>query len=148
MALPRTMLVATDFSEHADQALEYAAELAAQLDATIHLLHVVTNPVMGGPELAFVHPSLIEHATTAAQTALEERAARLRDRVQVGPVQLEVGDPRDEIDRVAAEIGADLIVMGTHGRRGVRRLLLGSVAESVVRTAPCPVLTVRPKKKT
>jgi nucleotide-binding universal stress UspA family protein len=56
---------------------------------------------------------------------------------------LKTGDARDLINQTAAEVGADLIVMGTHGRRGVRRALLGSIAETVVRSAPCPVLTVR-----
>jgi universal stress protein A len=147
MAIPRTMLVPTDFSEHSDQALEQAAELAAQLDATIHLMHVVQiSPMGGGPEVASVYPTtLIDSATSAAQTALEARAARHRDRATMAPVRIEIGDPRDVIDRVAEELGADLIVMGTHGPRGVRRMLLGSVAEAVVRTAPCPVLTIRPK---
>jgi nucleotide-binding universal stress UspA family protein len=90
---------------------------------------------------------MIDSITKEAQAALEERAARVRDRVTVAPVRLEVGDARDVIDRSAEQIGADLIVMGTHGRRGIRRALLGSVAESVVRTAPCPVLTMRPKRK-
>ncbi|MDB4962808.1 MAG: Universal stress protein UspA [Myxococcales bacterium] len=145
MALPRTILVATDFSEHADYALEQAAELAAQLDATIHLLHVVTIPALGGPELPLVHPQVMHDATLAAQRALDERVASYRDKVSMGPPRLDVGDARDVIDHAAEELGADLIVVGTHGRRGVRRFLLGSVAESVVRSAPCPVLTIRAK---
>jgi len=59
---------------------------------------------------------------------------------------LRTGDPRDLIIDVARELGADLIITGTHGRRGVRRALIGSIAESVVRTAPCPVLTIREHK--
>jgi nucleotide-binding universal stress UspA family protein len=65
----------------------------------------------------------------------------------MGPVRVEVGDAREVIDNVAEKIGADLIAMGTHGRRGVKRMLLGSVAESVVRSAPCPVLTIRPSDR-
>jgi nucleotide-binding universal stress UspA family protein len=146
MTLPRTILVATDFSEQADLALAEAAELAARLDATLHLLHVVTIPATVAPEVAFIQPSVMHSVTGAAQNALDERAGRYRDRVSVGPTRIDVGDARDVIDRVAEELGADLIVMGTHGRRGVRRFLLGSIAESVVRSAPCPVLTIRPRK--
>lgn len=146
--LPHTILVATDFSEHADQALEYAAELAAPMGATIHILHVITIPTMGVPEIGLAYTAaVIETITSKAQTELDTRAARYRDRVTIAPVRLELGDARDLIDRAAEQINADLIVIGTHGRRGIRRFLLGSVAESVVRTAPCPVLTIRPKRR-
>jgi nucleotide-binding universal stress UspA family protein len=147
MALPRTILVATDFSEHADQALEYAAGLAARLDATLHVLHAIALPKIGAPEMGIGYSAAtLEPITDRARCALEERVARYVDRVTLAPPRLEVGDPRDIIDHVAEAIGADLIVLGTHGRRGLRRILLGSVAESVVRTAPCPVLTIRPRR--
>jgi nucleotide-binding universal stress UspA family protein len=77
------------------------------------------------------------------QKALEALAARKCGTAIIGKILLKTGDARDSIDQTAKEIGADLIVMGTHGRRGVSRALLGSVAETVVRTAPCPVLTIR-----
>lgn len=146
MNLPKTILVPTDFSEHADQALEYAAALGVQLGATLHLLHVVSIVPGGVPELGVAYSAvMIDSLTKEGQAALEARAARYRDRVALGATRLEVGDARDTIDRVASELDADLIVMGTHGRRGIRRILLGSVAETVVRSAPCPVLTIRPK---
>lgn len=146
MALPRTFLVATDFSEHAEHALSYAAELAAQLDGTIHLVHVVGLPSMVVPEIGYAYNAgMMESLTADAQKELDRIVALYRDRVSMAPPRLEIGDARDVIDRVAGAISADLIIMGTHGRRGIRRVLLGSVAESVVRTAPCPVLTVRPK---
>ncbi len=144
MALPKAILVATDFSEHADHALESAVELAAQLDATLHLVHAITIPLLGMSELGFAYSALtIDDMTKRAQDALDSRLAKYRGRVTLAPGRLEVGDARDVIDRTAEEIGADLIIIGTHGRRGVRRILLGSVAESVVRSAPCPVMTVR-----
>jgi nucleotide-binding universal stress UspA family protein len=147
MTLPRTIVVATDFSECADAALAYAAELGAQLDATLHLVHAITIPAMGVAEMGIAYASVnMESETKAAQASLDERVSRHRDRVSFAPTRLEVGDARDVIDKVAELIGADLVVMGTHGRRGVRRMLLGSIAESVVRSAPCPVLTIRPKK--
>ncbi len=145
MTLPRTFLVATDFSEHAERALAYAVELAAQLDGTIHLVHVVALPSVAVPEVGYANGMMMESMTADAQKELDRIVALHRDRVSMAPPRLEIGDPRDVIDRVAGAISADLIVMGTHGRRGIRRVLLGSVAESVVRTAPCPVLTIRPK---
>lgn len=144
MTLPRTILVALDFSEYADAALAYAAALAAHLDATIHLVHAIAIPALGIPEMGVAYAALnIEAATRAAQSEMDTRIARYRDRVSMAPPRLEVGDPRDVIHQVAEQIGADLVVMGTHGRHGIRRLVLGSVAESVVRSAPCPVLTFR-----
>lgn len=145
MALPKTFVVATDFSEYADHALESAVELAAQLDATIHLVHAITIPMLGVSEMGFAYSALaIDDMTKTAQAALDSRVAKYRGRATFAPVHLEIGDARDVIDRTAEQTGADLIVIGTHGRRGVRRFLLGSVAESVVRSAPCQVLTVRP----
>jgi nucleotide-binding universal stress UspA family protein len=146
MPLPRTILVPTDFSEYADHALAYAADLARPLDATIHLVHAISVGMAGLPELGVAYGAMMmESQTKAAQNALDTRAARYRDRASLAPVRIEIGDPRDVIDSIAAAIDADLIVMGTHGRRGIRRVLLGSVAEAVVRSAPCPVLTVRTK---
>lgn len=147
MNLPRTILVPTDFSECADRALAYSVDLAAQLDATICLLHSITNSVSSLPEVGAAYDvTIMESAREHAQAALDARVAQYRDRVGFAPTRLEVGDAREVIDLVASTSEADLIVMGTHGRRGLRRMVLGSVAESVVRTAPCPVLTVRPQK--
>jgi nucleotide-binding universal stress UspA family protein len=141
---PKTILVPTDFSELASQALEYAVGLAARLDAKIHLLHVITASFTGVRDVAH-SSSVIDASSKEARIALDQLAARYRDRVSVESTRIEIGDPREVIDQVAEKIGADLIAMGTHGRRGVKRMLLGSVAESVVRSAPCPVLTIRPK---
>jgi len=146
MTLPRTILVPTDFSEYADQALDYAVGLATPFDATIHLVHSISIGMAGLPEIGVAYGAMMmESSTKEAQDALDARVLRYRDRAAIAPVRIEIGDAREVIDRVAKAIGADLIVMGTHGRRGLKRMLLGSVAESVVRTAPCPVLTVRPK---
>lgn len=139
----KTILVPTDFTEFGDAAVAYAADLATKLGATLHLLHVVTFPAFGVPELGLAHANaIVQQSILEAQNALDKAAELLRDRVDLAPVRIEVGNAREAIDRVAAEIGADMIVLGTHGRRGFSRFFLGSVAESVVRTAPCPVLTV------
>jgi nucleotide-binding universal stress UspA family protein len=141
--LPKHILVPTDLSEGAEQALDYACELATQLGARIHLLHVVGIPALGVPELGVALTSaMIDRLVVENQTALEG-LARTKCAAQIGQVLIRTGDARDLINQTAQELGADLIVMGTHGRRGIARALLGSVTETVVRSAPCAVLTVR-----
>lgn len=135
----------TDFSEGADQALAAAIRLARALGAEVHLLHVFVEPVLFGEGLMRVQE--VDRVFGArrrwAAKALETRAAE----VQAAGVQarglIRTGGPSEEIVRTAKEQDADLIVLGTHGRTGLGRLLVGSVADRVVRTAPCPVVTVR-----
>ncbi|HEX2685294.1 MAG TPA: universal stress protein [Kofleriaceae bacterium] len=147
MNLPRTILFPTDFSESADQALDYAVEFAGKLDAKLHLLHVLVLLPLG-PELTMAMTSgKIDELMKSSQQALDRLVAERAGKAGFGPTLLKTGDPRTLIDATAAELGADLIIMGTRGRRGVVRLLLGSVAESVARTAPCPVLLVRGERK-
>lgn len=122
--MPRQVLVAVDFSEASERALGVAREYAVAFGARLHLLHVVpptTDPV--------------------PQPRLEALAAGLAGAVPV-TTAVASGLPAAQIVRYAARNGIDLIVLGTHGRTGFSRALLGSVAEAVVRTAPCPVLTV------
>ena len=143
--LPKNILVPTDLSDGAEEALDYACELARQFGATVHLINVIGIPVLGVPELGMALTStVIDSMVRDNQTALEQLADRKRSLAPIGQILLRTGDARDVINQAAKELGADLIVMGTHGRRGVTRALLGSVTETVVRTAPCPVLTVRP----
>lgn len=143
--LPRTILVPTDLSEGAEEALDYACELAAKIGATVHLLNVIGIPALGVPEMGVALTStMIDSMIADNQNALDAIVATKRPNFDViGQALLRTGDARDVIDQTAKELGADLIIMGTHGRRGLSRVLLGSVAESVVRTAPCAVLTVR-----
>jgi universal stress protein A len=145
--LPKNILVPTDLSEGAEAALDYACELATPLGATVHLLNVIGVPALGVPELGVALTStVIDSLIADNQKAIDAIADRKRQQTTIGQVLLRTGDARDLINQTALELGADLIVMGTHGRRGVSRALLGSVAETVVRSAPCPVLTVRGKK--
>jgi nucleotide-binding universal stress UspA family protein len=145
--LAKTILVPTDFSPHADAALDYAVELAAKLDATVHVLNVVLIPTLGVPELgAAMTATMIDQVARENQAALERLVAARRTWAKLAPPLLRTGDARETILHVVEEIGADLVVMATHGRRGLARALLGSVAESVVRTSPVPVLTIRAKK--
>ncbi len=142
--LPKNILVPTDLSEGAEEALDYACELAIQLGAQIHLVNVIGIPALGMPELGVALTStVIDSMIADNQQAIDALATSKAGRANIGQVLLKTGDARAVINQTALEVSADLIVMGTHGRRGVSRALLGSVAESVVRSAPCPVLTVR-----
>ena len=139
------VLVPTDFSEPSATALTYAFALARAFGASMHVLHVVEEPLAQGwngfglPAL----PELRAQVLADAQRQLEEAVPLLaRDR-QATELVTCLGDPEREIVGFANARNVDLIVMGTHGRGGMAHLLLGSVAEKVVRAAPCPVLTVR-----
>jgi nucleotide-binding universal stress UspA family protein len=144
MNLPKTIVVAVDFSPESDKALQYAVTLARKLDAGIHLGHGFTVPVMPGPEAAMpLPPDVITSMERSAKQALDETVARYNLSGVPMKAHLRWEDPRNAVVDAAKELGGELVVMGTHGRKGLKRALLGSVAESVVRFAPCPVLTVR-----
>jgi glycine betaine transporter len=141
--LPKHILVPSDLSAGAEQALGYACELAHTLGAQVHLLNVISIPALGMPELGLaVTSAMIDQMVVDSQDALD-RLARTKCSANLGQVLVKTGDARDVINETAKQLGVDLIVMGTHGRRGISRALLGSVAETVVRSAPCAVLTVR-----
>lgn len=138
----RHILVAHDFSNMADYALSYALVLAEKFDARVTVVHVYEVPTYGYPDAFITSSEWAAGIERAAADSLEEVRARARcAKVDVG-VLLRRGTPWAEVTAAAAERKADLIVTGTHGHRGVARALLGSVAEKIVRTAPCPVLTV------
>ena len=140
------ILVPTDFSETADAALEYAFLLASRFDASVQLLHVLDDPFVTD---GFSPEAYIAEAPTLRTAMLKDAQARLTHRAEAREATVTVtsevlfGHGAKTIAEYAAERDADLIVMGTHGRTGVAHLLLGSVAERLVRIAPCPVLTVR-----
>jgi nucleotide-binding universal stress UspA family protein len=133
-----TILHPTDFSDRSCNALHLACALARDYDARLVLLHVVTTPpLMYGESFPPADPDIFRRAEWEEFERLE-----IPDTGIVSERRFEEGDPVQEILRVAGECNADLLVMGTHGRTGLTRLLMGSVAEQVVRRAPCPVLTV------
>ena len=145
---PSHILVPTDFSVQAEQALDYACTLASKLGATVHVLSVIGVPAFGGPELGMaMTESLLQQMREESRRGLEKLAEARRTSGVIGHLLLRTGDARDIIPRAAVEIGADLIVMGTHGRRGFSRVLLGSVTEHVVRTSTVPVLTVTRRER-
>lgn len=144
----KTILAPTDFSEQADAAVAYAADLARKFDARLILLYVFDLPLIVGTYDEDLHvpggvdPGKFESMGDAAAGKLEALADRYEARgIDVEPRVVE-GGPAPEIVKAARALEADLLVMGTHGRRGLDRWILGSVAASVVRSAPCPVLTV------
>jgi len=143
MRLPKRILVATDFSDTANAAFDYAVDLARQLGAKVTALHAYELPVYGFPNGALV--ASVEMATrimTSAQEALDAACkARASKGVEITPI-VRQGVTWEEVHRVAEEVDADLIVIGTHGRKGLSRALLGSVAEKIIRTATRPVLTI------
>jgi nucleotide-binding universal stress UspA family protein len=136
------VLLATDFSRCAEQALNYALAIAATWKADLQIHHVLEFVPGMNPEFPVNHMYLenLRKDATHHMTELETRAtaAGLPTRTAI-----DVGIPSQLIEAAAAQIGASLVVMGTHGRTGLDHILLGSTAERVVRTAPCPVLTVK-----
>lgn len=144
--LPKLILVPTDFSENAGQALDYACELAVKVGAKVHVVHAVTSP----PSALQVALSeeMIEGFLKEHREELEKlvEGRRASTGANIGGYSVEVGDPRDLIVNTAKEIGAEMIIMGTQGRRGLARMVMGSVAEDVIRHSPCPVLAVRDKQ--
>jgi len=138
------ILLPTDFSEPSLEATRYAVELACRFEAKLHLLHVIEDPAIYIPMFeSFPLPSR-EEFETYAQTRLENWVIPDDDQQCESICRWVHGSPFVEILRDARENDIDLVVIGTHGRGFAKHLLMGSVAEKVVRKAPCPVLTVRP----
>jgi len=141
----KKMLVPTDFGEAADAALVLARSLAGRFGAELHAMHVVPDAYLNtlGDSIATVNPALGLELEQAARTRLEKSLA-MRD-VAAGTtkaVVMTAASPTFAVLDYAKAQGMDLIVLGTHGRNTLGRMLMGSVAERVVRLAPCPVLTV------
>jgi universal stress protein A len=141
------ILVPTDFSPASDIALQYAIDMAERLGSQIHLLHVVDDAsfAIAYPDGVYVPavPELREQLVQEASDHLKTSTDRCLTAGVTTSREVLVGPPARVIAQTAASRGTDLIVMGTHGRGVFAHLLLGSVAERVVRTAPCAVLTVR-----
>jgi universal stress protein A len=142
-----TIIHPIDFSEEAETAERQAAELARRLGAELLLLHVsVETPLYAEGTLGMADvKGVYETQARWAEQQLADRAALLTKSGVATRWRRRVGSVHDTICDVAREEAADYIVMGTHGRGGIARFMLGSVADRVVRTAPCPVVTVRPK---
>jgi nucleotide-binding universal stress UspA family protein len=139
MSEKKKILFPTDFSHTGDAALKLATSLARERGETLLIVHVEEPPAAyGGGEMYYGLP---DPATEDLQRMLEE--VKPEDPEVEYEHRLVTGDPAHAVARLAEEEDVELIVMGTHGRTGVMRLLMGSVAESIVRRAPCPVLTLK-----
>ena len=142
------ILVATDFSVDSNSALAYALALAKTIPATVHVVHVVDNPLAAGIWSSEVYTSEITglqiNLVRDAEKQLRD-ALRAIDRPGVKITsEVRTGRPAATIVECARDHASDLVVVGSHGRTGLAHLVMGSVAEHVVRHAPCPVLVIRP----
>lgn len=136
----RTILHPTDISEHSNKALQIACALARDYGARLVLLHVAYVPTVEGYSTADPAAGLAQAMKMLDALELPQDNVRAERRC-------ELGDTVTEILRTAKEIKADVIVMGTHGRTGLKRLLMGSVTEQILRNAPCLVLTTTDRGK-
>jgi nucleotide-binding universal stress UspA family protein len=143
----KKILVPVDFTESSNHALDYAVDLAVALGAAVSVLHVFQPPVYNIADAVIVAPpAMAVEISDKAQQMLDSAMNSRRKRCPGISGAVVTGAPWEEIGRLAVEQNADLIVMGTHGRRGLSRAILGSVAERVVRTSKVPVLTVGPRE--
>jgi universal stress protein A len=141
----KRILVPVDFSEHSEKALKYAARFAEQFGSNVTLLHVI-QPMVYPADFGYP-PTVVDTLDDVVRAQVEERLATLAHVSSPAAQSLvRVGQPYFEIAAAARELEVDLIIIATHGRTGLKHVLLGSTAERVVRHAPCPVLTVRPRE--
>jgi nucleotide-binding universal stress UspA family protein len=146
MILLDSVLVAFDFSDTSMSALTYGENLAHTFGGRLHVLHVAD--VIATSAAQFYPEGPGDPEVKATELAMNQLRAFLssHDGPAATPAVRLSRSPADEIVKYAKEVHADIVVVGTHGRGGVSRLLMGSVAEHVVRNAPCPVLVVRPRE--
>ena len=135
------ILVATDFSDCSQRALDLALEVAAKFETKLTLVHSWEAPSYAYAGGVYVTVDLVTPIEQAAVALLDRATAALKTRMPSAQSMIRAGVAWEEILAAAAEVHADLIVLGTHGRRGLSHALLGSVAEKVVRLATVPVLT-------
>lgn len=139
-----TIVCPVDFSPGSATATDYAMSLAEKLGASVHLLHVYPLGTFVGPDGGLViTPQMITQLSEQSMAALRKLADPYTAAGRKVEVHVRDGAPAEETVRFAESVNADLLVLGTHGRTGLSRMLLGSVTERIVRTSPIPVLTVR-----
>jgi len=149
MFSPRIILVPTDFSNYSDNALKYAIDIARQYRAKIYLLHVIDEYIQQCVDDYCLSDATLKEIEQASITNSTDRLQQEQNRVAGGATDVAIsayvkrGVPYEEILREQEEKDIDLIVLSSHGRTGIRRMLIGSVAEKVTRAAKCPVLLVR-----
>ena len=147
MAGFKRILVPTDFTETSDHALTWAIDMAKRLGASITVMHSYEIPIVSFPDGALLAtPEVASRLADASRSALEAAVRKHQDAGVPLDSVLREGAAWEEINAVAELIDADMVVIGTHGRRGFSRALLGSVAENVVRTGNRPIVTIRGKE--
>lgn len=139
----KQILVPIDFSPTSEHALDYAIDFAKKVGAKITVMHAYELPVYGFPDGALVATAdvaarILQSAQAGLQAAVEKHKGEGVEMTSI----LRDGPPPEEVAAVAKLTKADLVILGTHGRRGLRRAIMGSVAEEVIRACECPVLTV------
>jgi nucleotide-binding universal stress UspA family protein len=137
------ILVPLDFGESSKRALDLAVEFAKKFDATLTLMHGFEVPIYAYSGLGTTTVDYFVPIEEAARKCLEDALRDLNGRLQGSVALFKRGVPWEQILLASEETRADLVVMGTHGRQGLSRALIGSIAEKVVRLSPVPVLTVR-----
>jgi nucleotide-binding universal stress UspA family protein len=152
---PTKILLATDGSEEAALAAQTASDLANKTNSELHIVHVRPRITPHYPGY-YIGPGVVEDAREKERKHLEREAKRLLETQaeqvraaegSVAQLHLRVGSPDKEVVALAEELGTRLIILGSRGRGGVRRALMGSVSDSVVRHAHCPVMVVRKEKQ-
>jgi nucleotide-binding universal stress UspA family protein len=143
----KRIVVPVDFSKITDKLIDYSAYMAEKLSAVIHFIHAVTFPT-GDAMIGL--PYAVEYEEKILADAQQRMSNLLADNSERCPGctgEVIVGDPVDKIVEIAQAKDANLIIISTHGAKGLEKILLGSVAERVLKRAPCPVLTMNPFKK-
>lgn len=146
--IPRRILFCTDFSENSRNARQYAIEYAKAFKAQLHVLHVINSSQIGYPSMSEAIPIDIRAALEGIEESVDTALSLLHDECASEGAEpkthTRIGLPAYEIVDFANENSIELIVMGTHGWTGLKHLVMGSTAENVVRTATCPVLSIKP----
>ncbi|MFH1147280.1 MAG: universal stress protein [Pseudomonadota bacterium] len=144
----KKVLVPVDFSEHSGKIMDYAMDMAERLEAKVYIIHVVGR-LQDLPDFYFHQMPMVELEAEIAKSAertMKDLVEKYLNRSTEFETRVTVGDISSKIDEMVKAESIDLIIMGTHGRKGLDRMLFGSVAEQVVKTASCPVMTVNPYK--
>ena len=144
----KKILCPVDFSKFTQEVINYAVDLAKKYGAELHVMHVVPNMTYFTPYESFLTPENLIAIEKNIQDEVEDNFEKLlKDQDIPTKKVIKTGVPFVEIIAYAKSESVDLIVMGTHGHSGIEHILIGNVAEKVVRKSPCPVMTIRPKGK-
>jgi len=144
----KKILYPIDFSEYTEDITSYAVNIAKKFNSELHLLHIIPNLNYFTPYESFLTPENLVAIEKNIEKEIEKDFDKVIGKIDIPVIKvIKTGVTFVEIIEYIKELSIDLVVMGTHGRSGIEHILIGSVAEKVVRKSPCPVLTVRPKGK-